>query len=142
MLRAFFLSLFLISFLKLSAQEDLLARNYMQQGAYEKAAILYEGLVEKTPGNTNLVTSLVEAYQQLEQYDKAQEVLLKTLALSKSLSFLKVDLGYNYQLQGQDTEAQQLYTEILDQVRENPPLANMVGRSFKNYSLLDQAATA
>ena len=142
MLRAFFLSLFLISFLKLSAQEDLLARNYMQQGAYEKAAILYEGLVEKTPGNTNLVNSLVEAYQQLEQYDKAQEVLLKTLALSKSLSFLKVDLGYNYQLQGQDTEAQQLYTEILDQVRENPPLANMVGRSFKNYSLLDQAATA
>jgi len=141
-LRAFFLSLFLISFLKLSAQEDLLARNYMQQGAYEKAAILYEGLVEKTPGNTNLVNSLVEAYQQLEQYDKAQEVLLKTLALSKSLSFLKVDLGYNYQLQGQDTEAQQLYTEILDQVRENPPLANMVGRSFKNYSLLDQAATA
>jgi len=128
--------------LKLSAQEDLLARNYMQQGAYEKAAILYEGLVEKTPGNTNLVTSLVEAYQQLEQYDKAQEVLLKTLALSKSLGFLKVDLGYNYQLQGQDTEAQQLYTEILDQVRENPPLANMVGRNFKNYSLLDQAATA
>ena len=128
--------------MKLSAQEDLLARNYMQQGAYEKAAILYEGLVEKTPGNTNLVTSLVEAYQQLEQYDKAQEVLLKTLALSKSLVFLKVDLGYNYQLQGQDTEAQQLYTEILDQVRENPPLANMVGRSFKNYSLLDQAATA
>ena len=142
MLRAFFISLFVISFLKLSAQEDLLARNYMQQGAYEKAAILYEGLVEKTPGNTNLVNSLVEAYQQLEQYDKAQEVLLKTLALSKSLSFLKVDLGYNYQLQGQDTEAQQLYTEILDQVRENPPLANMVGRSFKNYSLLDQAATA
>ena len=128
--------------MKLSAQEDLLARNYMQQGAYEKAAILYEGLVEKTPGNTNLVTSLVEAYQQLEQYDKAQEVLLKTLALSKSLGFLKVDLGYNYQLQGQDTEAQQLYTEILDQVRENPPLANMVGRNFKNYSLLDQAATA
>lgn len=142
MLRAFFICLFLISFLKLSAQEDLLARNYMQQGAYEKAAILYEGLVEKTPGNTNLVTSLVEAYQQLEQYDKAQEVLLKTLALSKSLGFLKVDLGYNYQLQGQDTEAQQLYTEILDQVRENPPLANMVGRNFKNYSLLDQAATA
>jgi len=128
--------------LKLSAQEDLLARNYMQQGAYEKAAILYEGLVEKTPGNTSLVNSLVEAYQQLEQYDKAQEVLLKTLALSKSLAFLKVDLGYNYQLQSRDTEAQKLYTEILDQVRENPPLANMVGRSFKNYSLLDQAATA
>ncbi|WP_336092311.1 tetratricopeptide repeat protein [Leeuwenhoekiella sp. CH_XMU1409-2] len=128
--------------MKLSAQEDLLARNYMQQGAYEKAAILYEGLVEKTPGNTSLVNSLVEAYQQLEQYDKAQEVLLKTLALSKSLAFLKVDLGYNYQLQSRDTEAQKLYTEILDQVRENPPLANMVGRSFKNYSLLDQAATA
>lgn len=128
--------------MKLSAQEDLLARNYMQQGAYEKAAILYEGLVEKTPGNTSLVNSLVEAYQQLEQYDKAQEVLLKTLALSKSLAFLKVDLGYNYQLQSRGTEAQQLYTEILDQVRENPPLANMVGRSFKNYSLLDQAATA
>ena len=58
--------------------------------------------------------------------------------LSKSLAFLKVDLGYNYQLQSRDTEAQKLYTEILDQVRENPPLANMVGRSFKNYKLWSQ----
>ena len=141
MLRVFFLALSLLGFLPLQAQEDLLARNYMQQGAYEKAALLYEGLVAKTPGNTNLVTSLVEAYQQLEQYDKAEKVLLETLELSKNLVYIKVDLAYNYQLQGLDTKAQQLYTEVIEQVSANPPLASMVGRTFKKYNLLDEAAT-
>jgi len=140
-LRIFFLALSLLGFLPLQAQEDLLARNYMQQGAYEKAALLYEGLVAKTPGNTNLVTSLVEAYQQLEQYDKAEKVLLETLELSKNLVYIKVDLAYNYQLQGLDAKAQQLYTEVIEQVRANPPLASMVGRTFKKYNLLDEAAT-
>ncbi|WP_370175572.1 tetratricopeptide repeat protein [Leeuwenhoekiella palythoae] len=141
MLRVFFLALSLLGFLPLHAQEDLLARNYMQQGAYEKAALLYEGLVAKTPGNTNLVTSLVEAYQQLEQYDKAEKVLLETLELSKNLVYIKVDLAYNYQLQGLDAKAQQLYAEVIEQVSANPPLANMVGRTFKKYNLLDEAAT-
>lgn len=141
MLRVFFLALSLLGFLPLQAQEDLLARNYMQQGAYEKAALLYEGLVAKTPGNTNLVTSLVEAYQQLEQYDKAEKVLLETLELSKNLVYIKVDLAYNYQLQGLDAKAQQLYTEVIEQVSANPPLASMVGRTFKKYNLLDEAAT-
>ena len=142
MLRVFFLALSLLGFLPLQAQEDLLARNYMQQGAYEKAALLYEGLVAKTPGNTNLVTSLVEAYQQLEQYDKAEKVLLETLELSKNLVYIKVDLAYNYQLQGLDAKAQQLYAEVIEQVSANPPLASMVGRTFKKYNLLDEAATA
>ncbi|MEE3244555.1 MAG: tetratricopeptide repeat protein [Bacteroidota bacterium] len=141
MLRVFFLALSLLGFLPLQAQEDLLARNYMQQGAYEKAALLYEGLVAKTPGNTNLVTSLVEAYQQLEQYDKAEKVLLETLELSKNLVYIKVDLAYNYQLQGLDAKAQQLYAEVIEQVSANPPLASMVGRTFKKYNLLDEAAT-
>ena len=141
MLRVFFLALSLLGFLPLQAQEDLLARNYMQQGAYEKAALLYEGLVAKTPGNTNLVTSLVEAYQQLEQYDKAEKVLLETLELSKNLVYIKVDLAYNYQLQGLDAKAQQLYSEVIEQVSANPPLASMVGRTFKKYNLLDEAAT-
>ncbi len=141
MLRVFFLAISLLGFLPLHAQEDLLARNYMQQGAYEKAALLYEGLVAKTPGNTNLVTSLVEAYQQLEQYDKAEKVLLETLELSKNLVYIKVDLAYNYQLQGLDAKAQQLYAEVIEQVSANPPLANMVGRTFKKYNLLDEAAT-
>jgi len=140
-LRVFFLALSLLGFLPLQAQEDLLARNYMQQGAYEKAALLYEGLVAKTPGNTNLVTSLVEAYQQLEQYDKAEKVLLETLELSKNLVYIKVDLAYNYQLQGLDAKAQQLYKEVIEQVSANPPLASMVGRTFKKYNLLDEAAT-
>lgn len=141
MLRVFFLALSLLGFLPLQAQEDLLARNYMQQGAYEKAALLYEGLVAKTPGNTNLVTSLVEAYQQLEQYDKAEKVLLETLELSQNLVYIKVDLAYNYQLQGLDAKAQQLYAEVIEQVSTNPPLASMVGRTFKKYNLLDEAAT-
>jgi tetratricopeptide (TPR) repeat protein len=138
--RALFLSFFCFITLAAQAQEEILARNYMEQGAYQKAALIYEDLVEKNPANTNMVSSLVEAYQQLEDYDKAETVLLKSLKLSNSLIHLEVDLGYNYQLQGNISEASLHYDKALEAVAQEARFAYLIGRAFQKYSLLDEAA--
>ena len=142
MLRALFLSFFCFATLVAQAQEEILARNYMEQGAYQKAALVYEDLVEKNPANTNLVSGLVEAYQQLEDYGKAEATLLRSLNLSNSLIHLEVDLGYNYQLQGNTTEADLHYNKALSAVAQEARFAYLVGRTFQKYSLLEEAAQA
>lgn len=142
MLRALFLSFFCFATLVAQAQEEILARNYMEQGAYQKAALVYEDLVEKNPANTNLVSGLVEAYQQLEDYGKAEATLLRSLNLSNSLIHLEVDLGYNYQLQGNTTEAALHYNKALSAVAQEARFAYLVGRTFQKYSLLEEAAQA
>ncbi|MEH6658598.1 tetratricopeptide repeat protein [Leeuwenhoekiella marinoflava] len=142
MFRALFLCFFCFIALAAQAQEEILARNYMEQGAYQKAALIYEEFVEENPANTNMVSSLVEAYQQLEDYDKAEAVLLRSLKLSNSLIHLEVDLGYNYQLQGNTEEATLHYNKALSAVAQEARFAYLVGRTFQKYSLLDEAAQA
>ncbi|RXG14302.1 tetratricopeptide repeat protein [Leeuwenhoekiella aestuarii] len=142
MLRALILGLFCFINLAAQAQEEILARNYMEQGAYQKAAMIYEDLVEKNPANTNMISSLVEAYQQLEAYDKAETALLKSLQTSNNLIHLEVDLGYNYQLQGNTEAATLHYNKALKAVAQEARFAYLVGRTFQKYSLLDEAALA
>lgn len=142
MSRALLLSFFCFITLAAQAQEEILARNYMEQGAYQKAALIYEELVEKNPANTNMISSLVEAYQQLEAYGKVKTLLEKSLNLSNSLVHLEVDLGYNYQLQGNTEAATLHYNKALTAVAQEARFAYLVGRTFQKYSLLDEAAQA
>ncbi|HAT67753.1 MAG TPA: hypothetical protein DCS66_24665, partial [Flavobacteriaceae bacterium] len=59
----------------LFAQNDLLAKNYFEQGEYEKALVLYKRLVQQNKGNTRYLVDLVKTHQQLEQYSEAEELL-------------------------------------------------------------------
>ncbi|HEA30341.1 MAG TPA: tetratricopeptide repeat protein [Leeuwenhoekiella sp.] len=123
-------------------QNDQLARNYLQQGQYEKAAATYEALLKTQPNNTTYAQGAVEAYQQLEAYDKASNLLLKVLRTGRPMPHLQVELGYNYQLQEQKEKADSLYQEAINAIQENPSYAYTVGRAFEGHTLLDQAITA
>ena len=128
------------SALSLGQSEDL-ARNYFDQGAFEKSAATYKILVEQNPQNTNYIIGLVQSYQQLEQYDKAEEELLKIINSGIPAPHMEIELGYNYQLQGQNEKAQELYSKAISSLSQNPRYAYAIGRIFEKYSLLDQAVT-
>ena len=59
----------------LFAQDDQLARNYLDQGEYEKALKTYQQLVKEAPGNSTYFYGLVTAYQQLEDFTSAEALL-------------------------------------------------------------------
>ncbi len=141
MLRFLFLTGCLLWYFLSSGQSDQLARNYFDQGAYEKAAATYEVLVEQNPQNTNYILGLVQSYQQLEQYDKAENELLKIINSGIPVPHMEIELGYNYQLQDENEKAQQLYSKAISSLSQNPRYAYAIGRIFEKYSLLDQAVT-
>ncbi|PQB05248.1 tetratricopeptide repeat protein [Aureitalea marina] len=122
------------------AQSDALAKNYFEQGQFEKAGTLYEKLLRQNPNRLDFLLSLVETYQQLEEFEKAELLLKKRLAGRGLIPQLYVDLGYNYALQDQDSLANENYDQAYSYVEQRPNYAYNIGKAFQEYSLLDRAA--
>lgn len=125
----------------LSAQSEQLAKNYMQQGAYEKALLVYKKLYENAPHRLTYILGVVSSHQQLEQFDEAEEILKQQIEKNpKNLLYL-VELGHHYELQQKNEPAEIYYQKAVASFNENN--INQVfslGQTFEKYSLLDQAA--
>jgi len=137
--------LFLISFLFLSSvksQEDFLAKQYFNDGDYDKALVFYEKLVQKKPRRTDYSEGLVACYQQLERYEDAEKFLLKKIEDSYAFPTFFIELGYNYTLQNQPEKATTYYDNAIAKIDENPNFGYSVGYRFQKYALLDQAVLA
>ena len=81
------------------SQDDLFAKEYFENGDFEKAIYEYKKLYQQSPSNINYINQIVSSYQQLERYDDAEKFLLQLLERIKYPAFY-VELGYNYQLKG------------------------------------------
>ncbi|THD69635.1 tetratricopeptide repeat protein [Robertkochia marina] len=143
-MKRFFLTLlFGCVFLAGYAQaEDALAKTYLDKGQYEKALYYYEKLYDGNPYNMNYLQSLVKCYQQLEQAEKAEALLLMQLERPRVHPAIYIELGYNYQLQNKEEEAAAAYEKAMQAIEEEPSYAYMVGQGFRSKQLLDQAVTA
>lgn len=122
----------------LSAQNDILAKEYFSKGEFEKAAIAYEGLLASNPNNSVYFNSLVSCYQELKQYEKAEKVISDRMKRVRQPN-LNVELGYNYQLQGNTQKAKEFYQKAKNAVEENPNQAGGIAYVFEQKSLLQEA---
>ena len=128
---------FLFSF-SVFAQDDLVAREYFKNGEFEKALVSYQNLVKKNKTNRNYILQLVKTHQQLEQYESAEN-LLQEVILKTNFSPFLIELGYNYNLQNDSINAKLNYEKAIATIDESPNNAFVVGRTFENLSLLEQA---
>ncbi len=131
--------LLLISSICVSAQNDALAKNYFQQGQYEKAASIYKKLYKQNTYQFKYLQSLVACYQQLEEYEKAETALQEKLSEERVNPSLYVDFGYNYALQKKDSLAKVNYEIAVQKAKENKNYVYVVGKRFEDFSLLDYA---
>ncbi|MEL6973820.1 MAG: tetratricopeptide repeat protein [Bacteroidota bacterium] len=126
----------------MKAQEDFLAKQYMNDGDYDKAVVYFEKLVKKNPRRTDFAEGLINCYQQLERYDDAQAFLLRKIKDPYVFPTFLIELGYNFTLKQQPEQASQYYALALDKIRENPNFGYSVGYRFQKYALLDEAIEA
>ena len=123
-------------------RQDLqIADSYFKKGEFQKALLSYQKLFEKKPYNTNYVYKMVSAYQQLEDYNAAQQLLEDRIAKHK-IPVLLIELGYNYQLQDSIALADNFYKEAINHIDERPTNVYSLTQRFEEHSLLDQAITA
>lgn len=124
------------------SQEDFLAKQYFNDGEYEKALVFYEKLAAKNPRRTDYLENLIACYQQLERYGDAEVLLLKKTAENNAFPTLFIELGHNFALQKLPEKAALHYGKALLSINENPNLGFAVGVQFQKYSLLDHAVNA
>ncbi len=136
-------NIFILIFILISsvgfAQSEILAKNYFDQGEFEKAISLYEKAYAQNKGRQDIALAIVEGNQQLERYDEAERwinILLENVRYNPQ--FL-VELGYNFALQNKEVEAQTNYAKAKSFVAENANYAYVIGTTFEKYSLLDDA---
>lgn len=124
------------------AQEDFLAKQYFNDGDYDKALVFFEKLVKKNPRRTDYSESLVACYQQLERYTDAENFLLRKIEDPYVFPTFFIELGYNCTLQNQPERAVDYYERAIQKIDENPNLGYSIGYRFQKYALLDQAVLA
>jgi len=120
------------------SQNEQLAMNYFDKGDFEKSIISFEELLKNQPGNSLYLQKLIESYQQLKQFEKAQKLLEDQIKRSP-MANLFVELGYNYQLQKNQAKATKYYDEALEKVKEVPNFVYLVANAFEKKVLLDYA---
>ncbi len=121
-----------------SAQNEQLALNYFEKGEYDKAAALFEEIAIKQPSNSFYIQKLASCYQQQQNYAKAEELLFSKYKKFPAPSYL-IEIGYNYQLQKNQTKATNYYEKALATIQENANNTYSVAQTFEQKSLLEWA---
>jgi tetratricopeptide (TPR) repeat protein len=134
------ITFFLLSIL-VHAQNEQLANNYFDRGEFEKALISYQDLLKTQMGNFNYFQRIVECYQQLQQYDKAQKAIEEQLERFKQNQVL-VELGYNYQLQKNQEKATKYYDQAISKIKKNAVEVYGIAYTFEKKALYDYALLA
>jgi tetratricopeptide (TPR) repeat protein len=123
------------------SQNEQLAQYYYDKGDFEKAKIAYEELLRASPSNSQYFLRTVESYQQLQQFDAAQKMILERFNRYKQGALL-VELGYNLQLQKNDSKAKSYFEQAIEKIKTNPNDVYGIANSFEKKVLLEYALRA
>ncbi|MEL1255651.1 tetratricopeptide repeat protein [Flavobacterium sp. DGU38] len=122
-------------------QNEQLAQYYYDKGDFEKAKISYEELLKSVPSNTQYFLRTIDCYQQLQQFTNAEKAIQERYNRYKQGVFL-VELGYNFQLQKNETKAKNYYDQAIEKIKINPNDVYGIANSFEKKVLLEYALKA
>ncbi|HEU4788730.1 MAG TPA: tetratricopeptide repeat protein [Flavobacterium sp.] len=134
------LILYIILFCSTSifAQNEQLAQYYYDKGDFEKALVSYQELSDGLPTNPFYFQRKIDCMQQLLQFAPAEKAIQERLDRYKQATLL-VELGYNFQLQKNDSKAKKYYDDAIDKIRKNPNEVYGVANVFEKKVLLEYA---
>ena len=134
--------LFFLNSIVALSQSEVLAKNYFDQGEYDKALSIYEALYKQNPNRREFFFNLVSTHQQLENFDIAQTLIENELAKYNNNAILYIELGKNYLLKKVDDKAIENFDNALATLETQPNAAYSIGVTFEKHNLLDYAIKA
>ncbi len=121
------------------AQDVALAKQYFDEGKFEKALVYYKKLYKNNSLRSDYLQYLISCYQQLEHYKEVEIILLQKLKKPQYNPIFYVELGYNYSLQKNKPLAKTYYEKAIKEIEENPEYAYSIGNAFRKKALLKYA---
>lgn len=138
MLNKFLIILFIAIVNLAFAQQpnEELARQYMLNGEYEKAASEYEKLYSKIP-NQYFLDEWINACIQLKEYDKAEKLIKKQIKQQEYNLGLRVKLGSLYNTQNELAKSKKEYDKALSLMEANQEQIFNLYQAFLNIQEYD-----
>lgn len=121
MKRFFLLLLMALSSSGLMAQinsEEALAVQFFQTGEFDKAAVIYEKLFNRTK-NPGYYDPLFTCYLKTKQYDEAEDLAKKLLKANPGNYTYAVDVGRIYQERGEQEKANDWFNKLIRELPAN-----------------------
>ncbi|MDB5120502.1 MAG: hypothetical protein JWN56_1720 [Sphingobacteriales bacterium] len=140
---AVIIGLMLVSFVGMAQEKnnEILAAQYYQSGDFEKAAVLYQNLFNKSKSPIYyepLITSLLK----LKLYDEAEKVARKQHKIDPENAMYSIDIGKIYQERGQAEKAAEWYNNILNDLPKNEFIIRDLANNFYRIEAYDYAIKA
>jgi tetratricopeptide (TPR) repeat protein len=124
------------------AQDPNLANQYFSDGEFEKAAALYNQLLDNDKRSEYYFTRYVECLMNLEQYAECEKVIKKQIKDSPENTGLYVTYGNLFDKQNKDPEAKAQYKRAIDKMSPDFASVERLARLFTSQSKYDLALEA
>lgn len=123
-------------------QEEQLANQFTQNGEWEKAAELYEKLVNRTPNSIYYYDNLLNSYLQLKQESNAFKLVKKQSKKFPRVSIYLVDQAYIHQFFGNKLLASEKCNDFIKQLSRNEQAITDLSMALIKRGFLNEATQA
>ena len=122
-----------------SAAKLKLAQSFERAGEWEKAATIYESLLEIDPEGFVVLDGLRRSYTEMNEYDKAINLVHRQLRENPSDESLLSALGGLYDLAGKTATADSVWHVVLGRDRQNANLYRLVAAQLIDHREYERA---
>ena len=125
----------------LSAQDsadELLAAQYFREGDFEKAAAIYETLIDKNP-TAVVYQNYLECLFALGNFRRAERIVRNRMRDNPGQVRYEVDLGWVFDRSGNDRNARRQFDGLFRSLQANPRQITALAEAFEARSYFDFA---
>lgn len=123
----------------LQAQDPNLANQYFSDGEFEKAAALYNQLLDNDKRSEYYFSRYVDCLMNLEQYVECEKVIKRQIKDTPENTGLYVAYGNMFEKQSKEAEAKAQYKRAIDKMEADYASVERLARLFTSQSKYDLA---
>ncbi len=112
------------------AKDEQLASQFFSNNEFDKAADVYEKLLNKNPQSIYFYDNLLSCYFNLNKAEEAEKLVKKQLRKNDRNPYYTVDLGYVMKKFGKADKAKQQFDDIIKKLKLEGDQINETGNAF------------
>lgn len=117
--------------------DEFLARQFLQNGEFAKAAEYYEGLFKQNPAE--YYDDYLDMLVQLKDFEKAEKVIKTLYKNSGNNPVYLLDLGDLYLKQNKDADAEKQFNKTIKELKQDRYVIGQIAMKFIQLKQLDFA---
>ncbi len=112
-----------------ASSDERLAAQYMREGDFESAVVLYEELFASNPGPV-IYNNYLQCLLELQEFRKAERVVREQIRINPSSARFQVDLGYVQDKAGDARRVRRHFDGLIKDLPPNPNAVTDLANAF------------